>query len=45
MDYTDGNFRRIENLLRFGIREAIRAGRTRLLASDLCKWQSFQKGT
>jgi hypothetical protein len=45
MDYKDGNFRRIENLLRFGIREAIRASRTRLLKADLEKWQSFQKGS
>lgn len=44
MDYKDGNFRRIENLLRFGIREALRAGRKRLIKADLEKWQSFQKG-
>jgi transcriptional regulator with PAS, ATPase and Fis domain len=44
IDYKDGNFRRIENLLRFGIREAIRSGRICLFACDLQKWQSFQKG-
>ncbi len=45
MDYTDGNFRRLENLLRFGIREAIRSGRIRLLVSDLEKWQSCKQGS
>jgi transcriptional regulator with GAF, ATPase, and Fis domain len=45
MDYTEGNFRRLENLLRFGIREASRAGRGKLLEDDLRKWQSTQSGT
>ncbi len=44
-DYTDGNFRRLENLLRFGVREAGRAGRSALLVSDLVKWQGAQSGS
>ncbi|NOX54475.1 MAG: AAA family ATPase [Planctomycetes bacterium] len=43
--YTDGNFRRLENMLRFGIREAVRAGRDQLLKVDLDKWPQPQQET
>ncbi len=39
LDYSQGNFRRLENLLRFGIREALRGGRTNLIGVDLSQWQ------
>lgn len=40
LDYTNGNFRRLESLLQFGIREANRAGRSMILAPDLEGWKA-----
>lgn len=40
IDYTNGNFRRLESLLQFGIREATKAGRSIILISDLENWKT-----
>jgi DNA-binding NtrC family response regulator len=45
IDYSNGNFRRLERLLRFAIHEATREGRDKLLECDLAGWQDAQTGT
>ncbi len=43
-DYSNGNFRRLERLLRFGVREAIRSGRDVLREVDLLRWRDGASG-